>query len=105
MTPSESKSRFFLLNESIRIDSHNESNRFESRIGMLYYATGSDWLEHGQLRSMSVRMSIIGCDARQSPCAGRTDYLSVKFCCQFHLDTEMLHAGAREGEVEERGST
>jgi len=25
----------FLLNESIRIDSHNESNRFESRIGML----------------------------------------------------------------------
>jgi len=28
----------FLLNESIRIDSHNESNRFESRIGMLYCA-------------------------------------------------------------------
>jgi len=36
MTTSESKGRFFLLNESIRIDSHNESNRFESRIGMLY---------------------------------------------------------------------
>jgi len=27
MTTSESKGRFFLLNESIRIDSHNESNR------------------------------------------------------------------------------
>jgi len=26
----------FLQNESILIDSHNESNRFESRIGMLY---------------------------------------------------------------------
>ena len=36
MTTSESKGRFFLQNESIRIDSHNESNRFESRIGMLY---------------------------------------------------------------------
>ena len=36
MTTSESKADF-LLNESIRIDSHNESNRFESRIGMLYY--------------------------------------------------------------------
>jgi len=30
------KADFFLQNESIRIDSHNESNRFESRIGMLY---------------------------------------------------------------------
>jgi len=37
MTTSESKGRFFLLNESILIDSHNESNRFESRIGMLNY--------------------------------------------------------------------
>jgi len=37
MTTSESKGRFFLQNESIRIDSHNESNRFESQIGMLYY--------------------------------------------------------------------
>ena len=27
---------FFSENESIRIDSLNESNRFESRIGMLY---------------------------------------------------------------------
>ena len=36
MTTIESKGRFFLQNESIRIDSHNESNRFESRIGMLY---------------------------------------------------------------------
>ena len=27
MTTSESKGRFFLQNESIRIDSHNESNR------------------------------------------------------------------------------
>jgi len=36
MTTSESKGRFFLQNESIRIDSHNESNRIESRIGMLY---------------------------------------------------------------------
>ena len=27
----------FLLNESIQIDSHNESNQFESQIGMLYY--------------------------------------------------------------------
>jgi len=36
MTTSESKGRFFLQNESIRNDSHNESNRFESRIGMLY---------------------------------------------------------------------
>ena len=27
----------FLQNESILIDSHNESNRLESRIGMLYY--------------------------------------------------------------------
>ena len=36
ITISESKGRFFLQNESIRIDSHNESNRFESRIGMLY---------------------------------------------------------------------
>jgi len=31
------KADFFLQNESIRIDSHNESNRFESRIGMLYH--------------------------------------------------------------------
>jgi len=31
MRASESKSRFFTK----RIDSHNESNRFESRIGML----------------------------------------------------------------------
>ena len=31
MTTSESKGRFFLQNESIRIDSHNESNRVESR--------------------------------------------------------------------------
>jgi len=38
MVTSESKGLFFLQNESIRIDSHNESNRFESRIGMLYYA-------------------------------------------------------------------
>ena len=30
MITSESKGRFFLLNESIRIDSHNESNRLES---------------------------------------------------------------------------
>ena len=30
MTTSESKGQFFLQNESIRIDSHNESNRFES---------------------------------------------------------------------------
>ena len=30
MTTSESKGRFFLQNESIRIDSHNESNRFDS---------------------------------------------------------------------------
>ena len=30
MTSSESKGRFFLLNESIRIDSHNESNRIDS---------------------------------------------------------------------------
>jgi len=30
MTTSESKGRFFLLNESIRIDSHNESNRIYS---------------------------------------------------------------------------
>ena len=36
MTTSESKADFFLQNKSIRIDSHNESNRFESRIGMLY---------------------------------------------------------------------
>jgi len=36
ITTSESKGRFFLQNESIRIDSHNESNRFKSRIGMLY---------------------------------------------------------------------
>jgi len=33
MTTSESKGRFFFTK---RIDSHNESNRFESRIGMLY---------------------------------------------------------------------
>jgi len=33
MTTSESKGRFFTK----RIDSHNESNRFESRIGMLYW--------------------------------------------------------------------
>ena len=40
MTISESKGRFFLLqNESIRTDSRNESNRIdsESRIGMLYF--------------------------------------------------------------------
>ena len=36
MTTGESKGRFVLLNELILIDSHNESNRFESRIGMLY---------------------------------------------------------------------
>ena len=30
MTTSESKGRFFLLYESIRIDSHNESNRIDS---------------------------------------------------------------------------
>jgi len=29
MTTSESKDRFFLQNEYIRIDSHNESNRFD----------------------------------------------------------------------------
>jgi len=29
------KADFFLQNESIQIDSHNELNRFESRIGML----------------------------------------------------------------------
>ena len=33
MTSSESKGRFFVTK---RIDSHKESNRFESRIGMLY---------------------------------------------------------------------
>jgi len=38
MTTSESKGRFFLLNEYIRIYSHNESNLFESRIGMLYWS-------------------------------------------------------------------
>jgi len=31
MTTSESKGRFFLQNESIRIDSHNESNRIDSK--------------------------------------------------------------------------
>jgi len=41
MTTSESKGRFFLQNESIRIDSHKESNRFESRIGMLYRAAAA----------------------------------------------------------------
>ena len=30
MTTSESKGRFFLQNESILIDSHNESNRIDS---------------------------------------------------------------------------
>jgi len=45
MTTRESKGRFFLLNESIRIDSHNESNRFELRIGMLYCRL-SDALQH-----------------------------------------------------------
>ena len=30
MTTSELKGRFFLLNESIRIDSHNELNRIDS---------------------------------------------------------------------------
>jgi len=30
MTISESKGRFFLQNESIRIDSHDESNRIDS---------------------------------------------------------------------------
>ena len=30
----------FLQNESIRIDSHNESNWFKSRIGMLYLSGG-----------------------------------------------------------------
>jgi len=30
MTTSESKGRFFLQNEYIRIDSHNESNRIDS---------------------------------------------------------------------------
>jgi len=30
MTTSESKGRFFLQNESIRIDSHNELNRIDS---------------------------------------------------------------------------
>jgi len=30
MTTSESKGRFFLQNESIRIDSHNESNGIDS---------------------------------------------------------------------------
>jgi len=30
----------FLRNESIRIDSHNESNLFESRIGMLALELG-----------------------------------------------------------------
>jgi len=34
MTSSKSKGQFFLQNESIRIDSHNESNEFELRIGM-----------------------------------------------------------------------
>jgi len=30
MTTSDSKGRFFLQNESIRIDSHNETNRIDS---------------------------------------------------------------------------
>jgi len=30
MTTSESKGRFFLQNESIRIDSHNESNKIDT---------------------------------------------------------------------------
>jgi len=38
MTTSESKGRFFFTK---RIDSDNESNRFESQIGMLYNSAGS----------------------------------------------------------------
>ena len=41
MTTSESKGRF-LQNESI-------INRFESRIGMLYWSTGAGWGEYGVL--------------------------------------------------------
>jgi len=37
MTTIVNRKADFLQNESIRIDSHNESNRFESRIGMLYF--------------------------------------------------------------------
>jgi len=48
MTTSESKGRFFLQNESIRIDSHNEWNRFESRIGMLYRRP-HNWIWEGRL--------------------------------------------------------
>jgi len=36
MTTSESKGRFFLQNESIRIDSHNESNRIANWNALLY---------------------------------------------------------------------
>jgi len=36
MTTIVNRKADFLRNESILIDSHNESNRFESRIGMLY---------------------------------------------------------------------
>ena len=37
----------FLLNEQIRIDSHNDSNRFESRIGMLYHGLGESVVHDG----------------------------------------------------------
>ena len=37
MTTIVNRKADFLQNESIQIDSHNESNRFESRIGMLYH--------------------------------------------------------------------
>ena len=53
MTTSESKGRFFLLNESIRIDSHNESNRIDSNreleCSSRHYAL--EWTENNETYS------------------------------------------------------
>jgi len=49
------KADFFLQNESIRIvDSHNESNRFESRIWILYRTASSPGSTAGQERQIQL---------------------------------------------------
>ena len=49
MTTSESKGRFFYKNESIRINSHNESNRIDSNLEL--ECSNGGQASGGQIRS------------------------------------------------------
>ena len=75
MTTSESKGRFF-TKRIFRIDSHNESNRFESRIGMFQHwaRAPAGWRAGGMAlpgrraaRSTSPDTSIHNCRRLQLP--------------------------------------